>query len=98
MKPLDQMKTGYFYFDPEDPIYRDHFPGSPVVPGSLIIHAFMEAVGGPTGTETVRTATRFRFKQFIPPGKYAFRVRTRHDGRTECRLFDREKTVVTGVI
>ena len=98
MKPLDRIKTGYFYFDPEDPIYRDHFPGSPVVPGSLIIHAFMEAVGDPIGTETFRRATRFRFKQFIPPGKYAFRIQSRQDGRTDCRLFDQDKTVVTGVL
>ena len=74
MKPPDQMETGYFYFDPEDPIYRDHFPGSPVVPGSLVIHAFMEATGRPTGVEAERTATRFRFKQFIQPGKYADRL------------------------
>ncbi len=98
METLDQMKTGYFYFDPEDPIYRDHFPGNPVVPGSLIIHAFMEAVGRSTGADTIRNATRFRFKQFIPPGKYAFRIQIRQDGLADCRLFDHDKAVVTGVL
>jgi len=98
MEALDQIKTGTFYFDPEDPIYRDHFPGNPVVPGSLIIHAFMETMDRSKGADTGCTATRFRFKQFIPPGRYAFRLKPRPDGRTDCLLFDRDETVVTGVL
>ncbi|MBU4420644.1 MAG: hypothetical protein KKH84_06520, partial [Proteobacteria bacterium] len=35
---------GTFYFDPSDRIYAEHFPGNPVVPGSLIIHAFLKAL------------------------------------------------------
>jgi 3-hydroxymyristoyl/3-hydroxydecanoyl-(acyl carrier protein) dehydratase len=34
---------GNFFFDPDDGIYRTHFPGYPVVPGSLIVHAFLKA-------------------------------------------------------
>ena len=31
------------FFDPADSIYADHFPGNPVVPGSLITHALLSA-------------------------------------------------------
>lgn len=92
------MKTGFFYFDPDDPIYRDHFPGYPVVPGSLIIHAFIEALGSSEKMATPPTATRFRFKRFITPGRYAFRIERRPDGRTSCDLFDNEKSVVAGTL
>ncbi len=34
--------SGLFFFDPLDKIYKDHFPGTPVVPGSIIISAFVE--------------------------------------------------------
>ena len=98
MKALDQAKHGYFHFDAEDPIYRDHFPGHPVVPGSLIIHAFLETIGRYTDDGTPRTATRFRFKRFIAPGYYAFRIQPRPDGRMDCRLMDNDETVVTGAL
>jgi 3-hydroxyacyl-[acyl-carrier-protein] dehydratase len=95
---LDSMKTGYFYFDPEDPIYRDHFPGFPVVPGSLIIHAFIKAVGRLMEEERPCTPTGFRFKRFISPGQYAFRIQSRSDGRMSCLLFDRNDAVVEGTL
>lgn len=38
------MMEGTFFFDPKDKIYKDHFPENPVVPGSVIIHAFSLAV------------------------------------------------------
>ena len=28
--------SGTFVFDPRDPVFDEHFPGNPVVPGSLI--------------------------------------------------------------
>lgn len=92
------MKSGYFHFDSQDPIYRDHFPGHPVVPGSLIIHAFREAIGRFAGGGMPRITTRFRFKRFITPGRYAFRIQPRSDGRMACLLLDKDETVVTGTL
>lgn len=32
-------------FSPDDEIFRDHFPGMPIVPGSLILEAMTQAAG-----------------------------------------------------
>ena len=98
MKAIDQMTTGYFNFDPQDPIYLDHFPGMPVVPGSLIIHAFMLALGRPVGGSADQQMTRFRFKRFISPGPYAYRTEPKSNGYTACYLFDGDTTVAEGIL
>lgn len=92
------MVTGYFNFDPRDPIYLDHFPGSPVVPGSLIIHAFIKALGEIDEGKSKRQVTNFRFKRFISPGRYVYCIEPKPDGRMACSLLDNGQTVVTGVL
>lgn len=92
------MRKGHFNFDPHDPIYRDHFPGRPVVPGSLIIHAFVQALGGGGAKSPWAKVANFRFKQFISPGRYAYRIEPKSDGRLACTLFDNDKAVVTGTL
>jgi 3-hydroxyacyl-[acyl-carrier-protein] dehydratase len=89
---------GHFYFDPDDPIYKDHFPGRPVVPGSLIVHAFIEALYASERGWRPRFVTHFRFKRFLPPGRYGFCIEPKSDGRMACSLYDKEKLVVTGVL
>jgi 3-hydroxyacyl-[acyl-carrier-protein] dehydratase len=89
---------GYFYFDPEDPIYADHFPGRPVVPGSLIIDAFVTAARPAKARLEECLIENFRFRQFISPGRYAFRMERKADGRTQCCLYDQGKVVVTGTL
>ena len=92
---------GTFFFDPADGIYRDHFPGNPVVPGSLIVHAFLEAgeKAGFSGAEY--TIENFRFREFISPGEYSYSIRMLPD-HLKCRLYrnhrDTPKTLVTGTI
>jgi 3-hydroxyacyl-[acyl-carrier-protein] dehydratase len=97
----DSVFSGSFYFDPADPIYADHFPGCPVVPGSVIISAFLEA------GQTVRPGLRpqgvqnFKFRTFLPPGEYPFRLEIQED-RLQCRLWQQEtgnrRPLVTGTI
>lgn len=98
MQNPELFKKGHFHFDPQDPIYQDHFPGNPVVPGSLIIEAFMTvarpALQGPGGC----SIENFRFRQFIRPGRYAFRMDRIADGCMQCTLYANDRTLVTGTL
>ncbi len=87
--------NGTFFFDPGDLIYKDHFPGNPTVPGTQIIRAFIEA-----GKKIVPTAgsfmiDNFKFRQFIKPGEYRYRIR-QSPGFFSCELFDGDTPVATG--
>ena len=95
---IECVHAGFFYFDPDDPIYMDHFPGHPVVPGSLIIHAFLEAFKKRSGAMASRRIRRFRFKRFISPGRYSFRLEHQRSGACNCLLFDKSELVATGVL
>ena len=92
---------GTFYFDPADRIYEDHFPGNPVVPGSVIVHAFLKAGKESGRWEGKYILEDFRFKRFVFPGEHAYRIEFQRD-RMKCRLFetnsDSSKTLVTGII
>ena len=77
---------GNFYFDPNDPIYQDHFPGYPVVPGSMIIHAFYEAVKKAGIESDCLSAENFKFKHFLAPGEYRYSLENKN-GKIICRLF-----------
>ena len=63
---------GKFTFPADDPIYADHFPHAPVVPGTLIIHAFRQEATR-NGWQ-VRGIRAFRFRHFATPGTYAFTI------------------------
>ena len=87
---------GRFFFDPADPIYQDHFPGKPVVPGSLILHAFLEALRQ-HGMPRPKAAEKFRFIRFVAPGSYPYRIH----GSTEvlrCELSDGSQPLATGIL
>jgi 3-hydroxyacyl-[acyl-carrier-protein] dehydratase len=95
------MMNGTFCFDPTDGIYIEHFPGNPIVPGSLIVHAFLEALKQMETIHHVCCADNFRFKTFITPGEYPFRIEKTGKG-FKCRLYSPDKnntkTVTTGII
>ena len=90
------MISGKFFFDPGEVIYADHFPGNPVVPGSVIIHAFHLAVHKHMGVDAgLMSVQGFRFRRFIAPGPYPYTL-SRKEDVVACRLSDRGRTVVTG--
>lgn len=88
---------GTFYFDPEDRIYEDHFPGRAVVPGSLIVQAFLEAGKAAGFSSAGGGMENFRFKEFVAPGAYAFAIEDRDRGLS-CRLYREGRTVATGLL
>ena len=88
---------GVFYFHPDDGIYQDHFPGNPVVPGSLIVHAFLKA-WEETGMSGDNVAIEnFRFREFLHPGHYPFRIEL-HEDRLYCVIMRRDKKLITGIL
>jgi 3-hydroxyacyl-[acyl-carrier-protein] dehydratase len=90
-------REGIFHFHPDDAIYRDHFPGYPVVPGSLIIHAFMKAAEEYGFSGDHLTIENFRFREFLTPGHYPFRVELQKD-RMNCFIYRNDRKLVTGVL
>lgn len=89
--------SGSFFFDPADEIYLEHFPGNPVVPGSIIINAFVDALMKNKIQSPDYKIKNFRFKKFVSPGEYKFDI-TAVASNYSCRLYSDEKTAVTGVI
>ncbi len=94
------IRQGHFYFDPEDPIYKDHFPGHAVVPGSLIVSAFLKAARE-QHRQAMTIAKNFRFRRFVSPGHYAYqieRIVTEEKERLVCTLYENETRVATGTL
>lgn len=87
--------VGTFFFDPGDLIYKDHFPGNPTVPGTQIIRAFMESVKRMAPSANHFTIDNFKFRRFIKPGEYRYRIR-QQPGFFSCELFDGENPVASG--
>jgi 3-hydroxyacyl-[acyl-carrier-protein] dehydratase len=87
---------GVIRFDPADAIYAVHFPSHPVVPGSLIVHAFLEAAGTsrPAGNLHIED---FRFREFVTPGSYACRIE-RQGARLHCMLHAEGRLLAAGYL
>jgi len=97
--PTGEIKNiyeGVFRFDPADGIYMVHFPTHPVVPGSVIVHAFIEAAGRLLHIQEY-TIERFGFREFVTPGEYPFSIQLL-ENRLQCALHYGDKTLVTGVL
>jgi 3-hydroxyacyl-[acyl-carrier-protein] dehydratase len=93
-----EILSGTFFFDPDDPIYTEHFPGNPVVPGSMIIHAFMLVAGKRGLNQGATSIDNFRFKRFVSPGEYPYRVEIAGKN-LRCSLLDRDsQAVATGIL
>ncbi len=96
-EPARDAWEGVFHFHPDDGIYGDHFPGYPVVPGSLIVHAFQQAVEEAGIPGEYFTLENFRFREFLTPGHYPFRIERQKDG-LNCLIYTGARKLVTGVL
>ena len=93
MSPI--VLTGSFFFDGSDPLYKGHFPGNPVVPGSLVVASFLSMLKGEGHTPS--EVKNFRFRLFLPPGSYPWAVTIEGD-RAVCRLLLGDRPAVTGEV
>lgn len=88
---------GMFNFDASDPVYEAHFPEYPVVPGSLIIHAFLQALQEKGIAVKNLRIENFSFREFLPPGACRFRMAGR-SGKLECRITKDGKKIAAGTL
>lgn len=92
-----KVLEGHFDFDPKDAVYDDHFPGAPVVPGSLIIHAFLEAAKARGWMARTCRVEAFRFLRFVSPGRHRYRMENRDDDNAlNCTLHFQGRLAATG--
>lgn len=89
-------REGHIRFDSSDKIYGDHFPGHPVVPGSVIVQAFIRAIGLEC-TISGLDLSQFRFKRFVSPGTYRYTLE-QHEDEVRCSLYDGDQAVATGKV
>ena len=94
---MDREETGCFHFDGEDLIYAEHFPGFPVVPGSLIVDAFTRAIEQNGCELATLRLDHFRFRRFLAPGIYRYSLVWLPSG-VRCTLYHNDKKAVEGVI
>lgn len=91
---MDEMQ-GIFLFDPDDRIYQEHFPGNPIVPGSVIIDSFLSVLKKAGRVSDGVAIERLRFRSFVFPGECTYRIRIGSDGIV-CELFQDDQLKVTG--
>lgn len=87
---------GTINFDSKDLIYNVHFPGNPVVPGSLILGTFVDILSSETGASGI-TVNNFNFSRFVNPGNYRYTI-TFSDNTATCRLFKNDEVLSRGKI
>ncbi len=92
------LERGEFFFDPSWELFGMHFPGRPVVPGSLIIGCFLKRIEESfgLGDRSIRIK-RFRFLDFVSPGRYPYDMEER-DTTIFCRLWGGDKILCDGII
>ncbi|MGZ6275929.1 MAG: hypothetical protein ACXWMI_07445 [Syntrophales bacterium] len=95
--PGNSSWEGVFYFHPDDAIYQDHFPEYPVVPGSVVVCAFLEAAAEAGFLSDHLAIEDFRFREFLSPGHYAYRIEL-EENRLKCLICRSEKKLVSGVL
>jgi 3-hydroxyacyl-[acyl-carrier-protein] dehydratase len=88
---------GEFYFDPKDPVYQVHFPSFPVVPGSLIIHSFVQAIINNCTLPQHLTIQSFKFIQFAKPGNARYEIKI-SDSQTRCYLYQDQTMIAKGLL
>ena len=90
------VKVGYFYFDPNDKIYLQHFPDNPIVPGTLIIKAFIDLIDN--GLNMQYNIKNFRFKKFVKPKKIKYEIKIDNEKYKCFLLDDNDKILVSGEV
>lgn len=85
------------HFAPDHPIFADHFPGAPVVPGSCLLDALGRMVAQHYGCLAPVNARNVRFRRFVPPGTHTCVVEPLPDGY-RCTILVNDTPAMTGTL
>lgn len=92
------MIKGVMSFDPNNKIFKEHFPGNPIIPGSLIINEFYNAaVSNNLNVNYPMEIMGFKFKKFLKPGNYQYILEKKTKG-IWCTLFNKSTVCTSGWI
>ena len=72
-------------FAQDDACFHEHFPDSPILPGSLMAALSLQVVREDFGQTGALRVERFTFRRFAAPGAYELRIAA-DDGAFRCRL------------
>ena len=67
-----KARAGTLTFPPDLPLFAEHFPGTPCVPGSLIVEALRLEAERRFPALRVTEASKFRFRSFLAPGSHPY--------------------------
>lgn len=97
--PLPAIVTDHLAFPGSHPLFEDHFPGAPRVPGSIIASALLRGVRRAFPGHVPVEVARLRFRHFLLPGAYVCSFELDDAGtRARCRVLDGERCLVEGTI
>ena len=83
---------GTWRFSGEHPLFDEHFPGAPRVPGTLVIEAMRAGAEALFPGWRVLGVKRFRFRHFIEPGAYDYAFTPQPDAAAiRCVLLSGER-------
>ncbi len=92
---MERLIKGKLYFDPNFWIFKTHFPGYPVVPGTMIVDGFVQEIEKNFGFSYLDIEILdFKFLRFISPGKYPFKIYSQ-DRDVICTLQDNKGTIIS---
>ncbi len=96
-KSSSTPQTLIFTFSEDDPFYKNHFQGFPVVPGSLIMEAFLQTIEKNEKCPFPLQVKRFQFKRFTMPCQAEARI-TKQKNQWHCELFQKGVLTAKGII
>lgn len=90
---------GTWRFSVDHPLFDDHFPGAPRVPGTLVIEAMRAGAEALFPGWRVAGVKRFRFRHFIEPGEYGYAFIPQPDASAiRCVLLSGDRRMAEGTL